>query len=142
MARKIYAMKTPSWFYTGNSIRKLCRTLTTKGLNLDGVRYEVYDYDTEQFITWIKYDMENDVWYKFIPDHVEPECIPVRKVMTIFVPELTFKAIYKESVSWVDNPVKAKWQVMNGTRNLKANRPPTYSKNDIRYTTEESDEDD
>lgn len=51
---------------TGRTIPRLCRRLTSRGLNLDGVEYTVYDFYTDEAVTKVKYDQTTDSWFEIV----------------------------------------------------------------------------
>ncbi len=55
---------------TGKTIPRLCRRLNSRGLNLDSVTYTVQDFYTGEYVTSIRYDVENNIWMKSIGNDV------------------------------------------------------------------------
>ncbi len=51
----------------------LCQRLTDKGLAVGGVKYPIYDYQTDQSLGYIEYDVERDCWTKTVPAHFVAE---------------------------------------------------------------------
>lgn len=74
-----YVVTTETHVLYGKSLADLCRKLTTKGLALDGVCYDVYGWKEGVKLFSIQYVALYDAWFKTVPETIIPahtEVIP------------------------------------------------------------------